>query len=132
MVASIGTVYGVQVRANCSVCTPSTSTFSPWHANVMFPGNRLASNAIHSHYLVQLYPNPTSGEFTLACQMAEASLFLWTFFSITGQQLALKENWIDTGVHQFKVQDLGMAPDVYLLKTWFKDQADPPIKVVVR
>lgn len=126
-----GTLYGLRVQTNCTLCstrsgtrsaTTSVSTFTTLTAK----GEYLANDLVATEHL-SLYPNPNRGSFVLTYTSPEVKTELMRIFDATGR-LVMDRKWeLELGENQLPVALEHLASGIYSLNL-----GNHTIKIVIQ
>ncbi len=130
-----GRTYGVRVRTNCSNCTTALSSNdrrSNWSQveNFTTLNSRESDPQTSASSSVSVYPNPTTGQFTLRFDATAAGEAQVVLTDLTGRVLVERAWTVGDGRNELSVSLEGYAAGLYLLRVRQADR-EHQVKVIL-
>jgi hypothetical protein len=113
-----GQTYEVQIRTNCSNCSFQSGLLTPYSTPVSFntPVSRLAEAGEALGLNLKVYPNPSTGLFTVSFNAVETGQAHLTLTDVTGRVAHKQIVKVESGENQVAVDLSGNPQGVYLLQ----------------
>jgi hypothetical protein len=113
-----GQAYHVQIRTNCTSCSFQAGLLTPYSAPVSFntPVSRLADSGEALGLNLKVYPNPSTGLFTVSFNAVESGQAHIILTDVTGRVAHKQSVRVESGENQLAIDLSGNPQGVYLLQ----------------
>lgn len=118
-----GSVYSISVRANCTSCSRSSGVTSSEVAIEFTTPRAKVYNALAENGLFSVYPNPSSGIFTLSANVAKAGEVNVVIWDSRGKEVIRLNQMVEEGGNNIDIDLQSLPAGVYLLQYRLEGQS---------